>query len=88
MGLASQSGWYTSLVKLMPNSLAIALFITYFLSWAINLESVGRPKKALYAVSKLMTSNCPEGHGKGDLANGCCCCTRDYAMEGSPTGVH
>jgi hypothetical protein len=30
MGLAIQSGWYTSLIKLAPNSLAISLFITSF----------------------------------------------------------
>jgi hypothetical protein len=30
---------------------------------------------------------CPEGHGENDLANGGCYCTRDYAMERSPTGA-
>jgi hypothetical protein len=33
MGLANQSGWYTSLMKLASNNLAISLFITSFLSW-------------------------------------------------------
>jgi hypothetical protein len=29
----------------------------------------------------------PEGHGENDLADGVCCCTKDYAMERSPTGA-
>jgi predicted branched-subunit amino acid permease len=33
MGLVSQSGWYTSLMKLVSNNLVIFLFITSFLSW-------------------------------------------------------
>jgi hypothetical protein len=28
-----------------------------------------------------------EGHGKSDLVDGGRCYTRDYAMEGSPTGA-
>jgi hypothetical protein len=33
MGLVSQFGWYTSLMKPVSKSLAISLFITSFLSW-------------------------------------------------------
>jgi hypothetical protein len=33
MGSASQSGWYTSLIKPKSNNLAISLFSTSFLSW-------------------------------------------------------
>jgi hypothetical protein len=29
----------------------------------------------------------PKGNGENDLADGGCCCTKDYAMEGSPIGV-
>jgi hypothetical protein len=29
----------------------------------------------------------PEGYEKRNLTDGGCCCTRDYAMERSPTGV-
>jgi hypothetical protein len=29
----------------------------------------------------------PEGYGKSDLADGGCCCTRDYAMKRSSTGA-
>jgi hypothetical protein len=60
------------------------------------MESVGHPKKALYAVSKSILKLyglcaeillSPEGYGKSNLANGGRCYTRDYAMERSPTGV-
>jgi hypothetical protein len=34
MGLVTQSGWYTSLIKQASNNLAISPFITSFLSWA------------------------------------------------------
>jgi hypothetical protein len=63
----------------------------------MNLESIGHPKKALYAVSKSVTSNCmffvrkffpsPNGYGKEDLADGGCYCPKNYAMEGSLTGT-
>jgi hypothetical protein len=29
----------------------------------------------------------PEGHKENTLVNGGCCCTKDYAMERSPTGM-
>jgi hypothetical protein len=29
----------------------------------------------------------PKGYGKRDLIDGGCCCTREYAMERSPTGA-
>jgi hypothetical protein len=29
----------------------------------------------------------PKGYSKGDLADRGRCCTRDYGMEGSPTGA-
>jgi hypothetical protein len=40
----------------------------------------------LYIFSSELLSS-PEGYGKRDLTDGCCCCTRDYTMERSSTGV-
>jgi hypothetical protein len=40
MGLVSQSGWYTSLMKPTSNNLAISLFITSFFILGETAESL------------------------------------------------
>jgi hypothetical protein len=50
----------------------------------MNLESAGCPELQVLS-TKIFQSH--EGYGKCDRTNMSHCYTRDYAMEGSPTGV-
>jgi hypothetical protein len=57
----------------------------------MKIESDYRPKKALYTISKSVTSNCtvsvwkfsrvPKVTGREIWPTGGCCYPRDYAME-------